>query len=330
MKKILLFILLLISFANASDYVEIKINKLHGLISFTESLVSTTYSLKSFKKTYNEKYQKDTQAQKKLSKYKTLYEKVKVSRIYNYKKTVNLYKMIKIESTFAKSLEELREMVFMHKTAIDKDKLREYFKLLKYFLPIYDELIWKKNYKKLISKAADIKELMIKSKYDLLIKRAARFYGLKSTQIETIYLSLYPIPSGNNTLAFMLGDVESIGVLTNKKKSNVMWLLSATVFHEIVHVFYDKQKKKIASYFKNYKRKSTKKVEKIFNESMATSIGAGWAFYKVSNGLVANGAWYNNKEYNRFAKIIYPTVSEYLDNNKTMDREFFSKIINLY
>lgn len=333
MKKIFISLLLLLFVSVntfATQFVEIKISKLHGLISFSESLMKTAYSLKSFQNIYDDNYKDHKLSSEQLSQMSNYYKAMKNKRVYGYKNSSNIYNMIKIESAFAQTLNELKEFTLSHRLAVNKKIVENYFESLSYFLPIYEKLIWNPNFKKLTQKSQAIEELMVKTDYDNMIIKAAKFYGVKKGEIDKVYLSLYPIPSGNKTLAFMLGNVESIGVLVNKPKSNISWLLSATIFHEIAHTLYAKKEKKIDNFFSNSHHESTNKVKKIFNESVATAIGAGWAFFQVSGGLQSNGRWYNNKEYDRYAKIIYPTISKYITKNRTIDQKFINTIINLY
>ncbi len=332
MKKIIFLFLFLLQFFNlfASEYVEIKISKLHGLISFSESIMKTHYSLKSFQNIYIQKYGNNKLSQEKLFGLTKSYDYIKTARVYEYKKNINFYNMIKIESVVAENLDELKKISISYRNSVDEGSVNTYFEMLKYFLPIYEELIWNSNEQKLKLKGEEIKKAMDSADYDQLIVKAANFYGVKKNNIDKIYLALYPIPDGDKTLAFMLGNVESIGVLVNKPKSNITWLLSATIFHEIAHTIYDKNKEQIMSYFQNNKHASTQKVKNIFNESTATAIGAGWAFYEVSGGLHSNGKWYNNEEYDTFAKKIYPLVTKYISEKKSIDQSFIDSIVELY
>ncbi|MDO8453811.1 MAG: hypothetical protein Q7S59_04510, partial [Sulfurimonas sp.] len=139
MKKIIFLFLFLLQFLNlfASEYVEIKISKLHGLISFSESIMKTHYSLKSFQNIYNQKYGNNKLSQEKLFELTKSYDSIKTKRVYEYKKDINFYNMIKIESVVAKSLDELKKISISYRKSGDENSVNTYFEMLKYFLPIY-------------------------------------------------------------------------------------------------------------------------------------------------------------------------------------------------
>ena len=314
MKLLLVLITLFSTVVFAKPLVQVEISKVHGLVSFVHSLGGLPYSVKSYKKIYLKKY-----PNKNFSKlHKNL------SKIYRTK----IYNLIKKKSTFARSIKDLQERILREKSSISKAELREYFRYLKSYEASYHELIYDDSLAKLQSVKLKIEALMIKTNYDKLIQRAAFFYGVKKEDIPTLYLSLYPITQGNNTLAFMLDNVESIGVLVHKKKLNLEWLLSATIFHEIVHTFYKQNYDEIKQHL--YRNKFIKyKQQKVFNESLATAFGAGWAFYQLTH-LQSNGRWYNNKVYDKTAKKIYPLLSKYMKNSRKMDNEFVKKVQVIY
>jgi hypothetical protein len=77
------------------------------------------------------------------------------------------------------------------------------------------------------------------------------------------------------------------------------------------------------NHFVKYKEQST------FNESIATSFGAGWAFHEMT-GLQSNGSWYNNRVYDEMAKKVYPMLSSYVNKSKEIDNEFVRKCYEIY
>lgn len=320
-KLLLIFTLALNTLLFSSNIVDIKISKIHGLVSFVYSLSDLKYSVKSYKKIYLQHYDA-----KSLDKPRLVVRKIYQAKIYNYKSETSLYHVIKEESVFVSSVSELEKNILKYKTSLTTDEIRSYFSYLKHFLPIYETLIYNDSLTKLQDVKSKIQTIMTNSNYDSLINQAASFYGVRAEDVPKIYLSLYPITQGNRTLAFMLGDVESIGVLVNRKKLNLFWLLSATIFHEIAHTLYKQNFDEIKQLL--YRNKLAKyKDQKTFNESLATAFGAGWAFYRLTR-LQSNGSWYNNNTYDKTAKYIYPMLSEYMIKRKKIDNNFVRKISN--
>jgi len=205
----------------------------------------------------------------------------------------------------------LKSNILKYRTSIKKNDLKKYFIYLEEFMPVYEKLIWNKNYNKLVDKKKQIIQLMKKYNYNELIKKVAIFYDVKD--IALIDVAFYPIPYGDNIKAYRIKNLATIGVLMAKEQ-NLKWLLSATILHEISHTLY-------------FNSKIIKDKRLLVIEAFATSIGAGWGYSKFTGKADTNLSWYNNKEYDDLAKKIYPKIDIYLDGAKKMDKEFIKLII---
>ena len=227
-----------------------------------------------------------------------------------------------IESVKYNTLEEFENNILKYPTSIKKNSLKKYFIYLKKILPIYEKLIWNKDYKKLVYKKNEITKLMKKYNYNDIIKSVALFYDVDIKKIGIIDVALYPISYGNNVNAYRIKNLETIGVLVNKKQ-NLRWLLSATILHEISHTFYFNSK--IVKRDFNIKNKKKKL---LLIEGFATSIGAGWGYKKLT-GKLSNSKWYNNKQYDKFAKTIFIDVEYYLNKNRKLDKNLIKRVKSL-
>lgn len=323
MKIFILLFFVFYSFVYSSDLLQVRISKIHGLITFVHSLSGQGHIVKSYKSIYENNIKNEE-----IKEFTEIVKKVYSAKIYGYKNEIYLYNVIKEQSTFVTNLSQLQKIIAQYKTSISDLELDKYYTILKNKLPIYEKLIYNDSLLKLQARKQELEVLIRKSDFEQLIYSAAHFYGVANKDIKTIYLSLYPITQGRSTMAFMLGNVESIGVLVNKKKLNLHWLLSATVFHEIVHTFYKQNYENIKKIL--YENNFIKYKEQIiFNESVATAFGAGWAFYKLT-GLQSNGSWYNNATYDSIAKKIYPVISQYINDSKEIDNDFVKRCYAIY
>jgi len=298
----------------SSEIVHVKISKIHGLVSFAHSLSNLPYNVKSYKTLYLKHYPKSS-----LTEIKNNTQKIYNTKVYNY---------IKQQSSFSLSITELQKRVLGDARFQNTKDINNYFLSLKNIMPRYEELIYDDSLKKLTEIKKQIKLLLLQTNYNHLIIRAAKFYGVKETDIPPVYLSLTPITQGKTTTAYMLGNVESIGILINKQRLNLPWLLSATLFHEIMHLFYKQNYNEIKDllYQNNF---VTYQNQKVFNESLATAFGAGWAFYKLTRKQ-SNGMWYNNQLYDKTAKSIYMMLSRYMQADKKLDDSFIQKMYENY
>ncbi|MCK5294949.1 MAG: hypothetical protein KAJ49_09870 [Arcobacteraceae bacterium] len=298
---------------SASEFINIEINKNHGLLTFIESLSDVRYVSKAPKQLYIKNLNVDL---KELKKLKFLNHKITRGAIYKYPYTRSFLEALYLESINHKTLDTFQKKITSYRTSLKEQDIKRYFDYLKKYTPIYEKLIWDKSYKTLQKRKIKLNHLIQKHNYDKLIRKIAKFYKIPQDEIGLFNIALYPIPFGNNINAYRIKNIETVGVLVNKNQ-NLKWLLTATILHEISHTLYFK-----SNYIKeNFIKYETKKDKTTYQEIFATAIGAGWGYNKITN-KISSTPWYNNKQYNRVSRKIYPKIKKYLDNNKTIDNDF--------
>ena len=65
------------------------------------------------------------------------------------------------------------------------------------------------------------------------------------------------------------------------------------------------------------------------NEALATALGNGYVFEQL-DGKIDTQDWYNKKYINLIAKQIYPLVTEYIIQKKSIDKNFIDNYIRIY
>ncbi|HJY13086.1 MAG TPA: hypothetical protein VJ304_09890, partial [Flavobacterium sp.] len=83
------------------------------------------------------------------------------------------------------------------------------------------------------------------------------------------------------------------------------------------------------TYFKESKSKCSNYAYQIMNEALATALGNGYV-YEQLDGKIDTQDWYNKKYINQIAKQIYPLVKEYIDQKKSIDKNFIDNYIKIY
>ena len=114
------------------------------MLTFIESINDVRYTSKVPKRIFLQKYKNDTS----LDKFKVLHKQISRSSIHNYAKSKSLLEALYIESVNYNSLDEFRKKILSYRSSIDKKSLSRYFVYLERLMPIYEKLIWNKNYKK--------------------------------------------------------------------------------------------------------------------------------------------------------------------------------------
>mgnify|MGYP007063389346 CR=1 FL=1 len=208
---------------------------------------------------------------------------------------------------------------------------RELFKIIKNFESVYLKLIWTPSKGKLKKYQEKLEAISKKSNLPNLFGKAIKFYNSHWPDSLPINVVVYPIPGKKGrTSATMVSDTAPLEVLLDEKDIVGRF---GVVFHEISHGIYESQpksfQKMINDFFKDSKSKFSNFTYSILNEGLATAIGNGWAYEKIS-GSVDKSDWYAKQDINLFAKGIYPEVKSYLKNNKSIDKEFLKYCIKKY
>jgi len=207
--------------------------------------------------------------------------------------------------------------------SISKENLNEYFSYLNKLYPRFEKILWIKTHKGLEYRKNRLLKLMKQKEFDEKIQKVLKFYNVKEEEIGVMDIAFYPISYGRNINAYSMGNIESIGIFVGRSQ-NLIWMLSATILHEIAHSIYRKSKfvqKNFLTILDNTRKKT-------INEVLATSIGAGWGYNSLT-GKYPIRPWYNNQEYDKYGKLVYPKIKNYIDNGTIIDKAFANYIKGL-
>jgi hypothetical protein len=98
------------------------------------------------------------------------------------------------------------------------------------------------------------------------------------------------------------------------------------ITHEFCHLLYSKlpqYNRDLEVIFKH------RNVNHLFNESLATAIGNAWIYKKIANkGKL--GEWYHNCEIDSYSKSIYPLIEKYLNDNRSLDCNLTTELVNFF
>lgn len=327
-----LLLLLWLSPLHANNKIIFQLNKINSYIVFSETILGVSNRPSGNKLIYDKKYARHKVLKGKRAELKSLYQKIKKSRIYNHPQTVNLISAIHIESSLVQTLNALESRIINnYKISIEKKIIQRYFYLLKFFLPVFEKEIWNSNLTKMKRIKKDLEVLSERINIDQIINKIAHFYHIESKSLRKFYVNLYPIPEGKSFSALRIENTAPVGVIIKNNKLNLEWMLSAVVLHEYCHELYGVNKKKIVKMIASYEPSITKdkNFKKVFDESIQTSISAGFIYSKLT-GKLFKGPWYNNTTYDLFSKLMYGEILHYLEKNRKIDDAFIEKSLTLY
>ena len=317
MKLLFCILFVFITLLNAGSLVKLHVSKNHTFLTFIESISGATYVSKVPKQIYLSQYKND------IKNFVLLHKRIAKSTIKKYPHTKKLLKALYIESLNYKTFREFERKIKSYKVGIGTKNLDKYFRYLHKLYPRFEKILWKKTYKGLLYRKDRLEKLMQKKEFDMMIKKVLDFYSVDQKDIGVLDIALYPISYGKNIKAYSMGNIETIGIFVGQSQ-NLVWLLSATILHELAHSIY----RKSTIVQKNFLNIKNKKRARTINEVMATAIGAGWGYNALTNRY-AKRLWYNNKTYNRFGKRVYPKIKKYIETQKSIDLDFVRYIKEL-
>ena len=198
------------------------------------------------------------------------------------------------------------------------------------FTPIYNELIYKPNKEQFEKQLLEISKYSKEHKIEDFFETGLLFYNSSWDNSIPFEIAFYPLPNSQSftAQAFYNNFISAIQTNLSDYKD-----LFSVMLHETFHILYDEQslevKKEIDSYFKENKSKNSNYSYQILNEVLATALGNGYVYEKLAGKTDLND-WYYHPYINLLAQKIYPLVTEYIAQKKSMDKHFIDTYIQIY
>ena len=327
MKLIAALITFLFSLTSTSQVdFKYKLSKPYCVLNFMETAIGNHGTSKALKAFIDDKLQNNDEFKNICTEFR------KINLEYYFKRSEfparrsqnnSTFDLISMQAVNANSLEEFREKCLGLIPISSNQKL---FEVLSKAEIIYDKTIWY-QYK---NKAQ--KQVKALSKYKTInaeiFNKFNLFYNSTWTKDIPFQVAIYPIP-GRKGETSSTPHINSlcIGVLTDEINTNA---INGIILHEMCHILYGEQsvdfQQKLNSDFDINKSPFSSFAYSYFNEALATALGNGWSYKKV-NGKIDESDWYSNVIINDFAKILYPLVNDYLEQNKVIDTKFIDEAI---
>lgn len=325
MKVIVLF--LFIFSLSCFAKVEFKASKVHGLVKFIELLGEDH---PEYWKLIDKK-QKDYIRER-----VSMFNDIKTRHLMggfstgaqNYKGKTggNVWNVITWQSILSNNVQDFNERLTGLMTIHTQEKL---ISLISEF-EVYYEPFWLKNKKYIqdfIKKADPI--LNKSTNTSSIINSIRKFYGTTWPENKPFPVGLYLVPSDTKvTGATSFDTFEEAAIKPGEDLFNRV----GVIVHEMCHSYYANQDMKLFKEMKKYydssKSPFSHHTYHYMNESLATVLGNG-IFYEKMSGKI-DGNWYNDRIIDGFAHALQPITLKYLNSNSTMDQEYFSSSIQLF
>lgn len=327
---LLLIIFISWRFAPAQQQVQIKYSKPFAIIKFLE----TTKGVHSTSVTF--KHQIDTSVISKDPVFLSLVTDYKTLNLdYNYskeqypqkrKRTTSTWDLLCIAAISSANNEEFFNKIIGIFPNTDYLKLK---RIVSQTEPYYDKFIY--NSRKTVIEDR-VRELSgLSPKLNDLFDQFKVFYGSSWDKSMPFNLTIYPIYGmrGQTTATPHANSLE-MGFLTQEDNN---FDLLAVGSHEMCHVLFEEQplslQQQLDSAFTNNPDPYAKYAYRYIDEALATALGNGFG-YNYLAGELDSGEWYNDKYINLYAKAIYPLATNYVNEQKQIDKAFAFKCIELF
>lgn len=213
---------------------------------------------------------------------------------------------------------------------VPNNSLNRLCDILMKFAAVYNQLIYEPNKQQFEKQLAAIIKYSEQNDMAKYLETGLLFYNASWDNSIPFEIAFYPLPNsqGFTAQAFYNNFISAIETKLTDYKD-----LFSVMLHEIFHIVYDEQplavKNKLYQDFKQHPSKCSTYAYLLLNEVLATALGNGYVYEKLSGAPDAND-WYNAKYINLMAKQIYPLVSRYIAEKRPIDDAFIDTYINLY
>lgn len=308
------FILLLFLFAPLNIFglnIEFKASKVFGLYYFLEVVSGFSGQYHTYETYKQSKFNNET-SKKYIDDFLTLKKTLK-QKISGH----NVRELLIIRSIFSKNLSDFNENIYGLLPANEHELL---LNALRYFMPIYEELIW--NRRESAKYLREIKKTYKKYKIDRVLDNIAKFYKYKQSKNLPIVVGFYLVPDfPTDTEDQMSQSIANVNItIINPHGSKKTGVNIYVIVHETAHSLYHRSsKEEVENYMRN------KVPFLLINEGIATVFGC-MAQYKITENSCN---WYANEHITNFAKAIYPLVDKYISEERSIDSNFLEESIKI-
>ncbi len=202
--------------------------------------------------------------------------------------------------------------------------------ILMAFDPVYQELVYLPNKDRFEQQLGELRNLVASRDVMAYFGIGLRFYHSSWDNSIPFEMAFYPLPNSKGFTATAFYNNAESAIPTSLKDYNK---LLSVMLHEIFHILYDEQslivKQNIQNWFTSDASVNSRYAYLLLNESLATALGNGYVYGKL-NGGEDTSYWYRRKYTNLMAKKIYPLVSEYILQQKSIDKSFVENYIKIY
>lgn len=311
--------------------VKFQINKIHYLVSVVEAASGDKFGSKHLRRIYEASSHNTSANRKVLDRFQKLmldFINFKYPGYPNMTST-NIWDLFKNASAQSVSLQDLKQRTAgMYPTEVHTT----IFEVLQHMQPVFEQLFWQPNIKQARVFVKDLETYVQQHQTIANFKKIATFYGSSWNSDLPFVVSFLPLPVHykRGSSADFKGNMLTCDLpLATKNKASFV----SIIFHELSHILYEQQpitlQKQIEDWFLKNSLKSRQFAYQWINEALATACGNAWLYHQLTDSL-EQGSWYGNRYIDQFARQLYPKVSQYIAQGKSIDQAFVEYSIRTF
>jgi hypothetical protein len=231
--------------------------------------------------------------------------------------------------SIAADCKTIDELLLKIKGVLEIEKYNRLKRIIDYFEPIYERLVWEPRLEELQRQVEKAHTLALQSRLNERLGSVRKFMRapwVPGLPITVCFLPL-PLPDIDDPRIHgqCLGRVQLIELMPGKKSKQAQL---DVVFHEACHALWETRSDKETTVKADFEKVDGAFAYAELNEGMATALGQGW-FYKLAFGK-GKRKWYLDAIIDRYAKALYALIIEYVEGGKEMDEEFALRATKIF
>lgn len=299
---------------DAGEYFQVIVNPLQGTLNLAESLCDHPGAPAALKKRYEAQEQSDGTATRPSAQFCNLNLRMSVTTREGV--ATSLDRVLSTHTVRANTLEQLAEALPPSLSVQERATLMETIETL---LPRYIELMAGEQ-EAVNTSARQLAAYLRDKQVSELLSSMEMLYDVKWPYEKPILVGLSPVPASDSFTASVNGATVFGDFPLGFQDFDAY---TSVVLHEIGHALLEGQSASTKNYwnagFTRAKQRTRLFAEAWFNEGLATAVGNGWSWKKLT-GEVDPNQWYNNEVINRYSRAIAPRVFELLDKNQSISQ----------
>lgn len=299
---------------DAGEYFQVIVNPLQGTLNLAKALCGHPGAPAALKNRYEAQKQSDGTPIRPSAQFCSLNLRMRVTTQEGV--VTSLDRVLGTHTVRASTLEQFAEALPPSLSAQDRATLMETIETL---LPRYIELMAGEQ-EAVNASARQLAAYLRDKQVSELFSSMEMLYDVKWPYEKPILVGLSPVPASESFTASVDGATVFGDFPLGFQDFDAY---TSVVLHEIGHALLEGQSTSTKNYWNSGFTRASQRTrlfaEAWLNEGLATAVGNGWSWKKLT-GEVDPNQWYNNEVINRYSRAIAPRVFELLDKNQSVSQ----------